>query len=157
MNCELCGKTVGKPKKVRVEGSTLQVCEQCARHGKEVFEDKKADTEEMVKRINKSKTRRSRSKGFGDEGKTLVMDYPDKIREARLKQNLTQEELAKELNEKKSVVAKLEKKDMRPSESLRKKLERALDIDLMEEIEQFSQTSEHKEAGLTIGDLIKEE
>ena len=157
MNCELCGKKIGKPKKVRVEGSTLQVCEQCARHGEEVLEHKNKDVKELLSRVNKSKSKNIRRKGFGEEGKTLVMDYPDKIREARLKQDLTQEELAKKLNEKKSVVAKLEKEDMRPSEDLRKKLERTLNVSLLEEIEQFSQTSEHKDAGLTIGDLIKEE
>ncbi|MFO7792045.1 MAG: multiprotein bridging factor aMBF1 [Candidatus Saliniplasma sp.] len=157
MNCELCGKKVGKPKKVKVEGSTLQVCEQCARYGKEVLEKDDSDAKDIMSRVNKSRSRSRSSSGFDSDRKTLVMDYPDKIREARLGEELTQEELAKKLNEKKSVVAKLEKEDMRPSDSLRKKLEKTLNITLLEEIEQVSPTTEHTESGLTIGDLIKEE
>ena len=155
MNCELCGKKVGRPKRVKVEGSVLQVCEQCASYGKEVLEKKKTDTEERLNRIKKGRTRSSR--GFGDESKTLVMDFPDKIRKARLENDWTQEELANNLNEKKSVVAKLERSDMRPSDSLREKLEKTLDITLLEEIEKVSTSTQHQEGGLTIGDLIKEE
>lgn len=157
MNCELCGKKVGKPKKVKVEGSTLQVCEQCARHGKEVLEKEDNDVKDMISRINKSRSRSRGSSGFDSERKTLVMNYPDRIREARLDEGLTQEELAKKLNEKKSVVAKLEKEDMRPSDSLRKKLEKTLDITLLEEIEEVTTTTEQHDSSLTIGDLIKEE
>lgn len=155
MNCELCGKKVGRPKRVKVEGSVLQVCEQCASYGKEVLEKKKTDTEERLNRVNKGRTRSSR--GFGDESKTLVMDFPDKIRKARLENDWTQEELAKNINEKKSVVAKLERSDMRPSDSLREKLEKTLDITLLEEIEKVSTSTQHQGDGLTIGDLIKEE
>ncbi|MFW6141011.1 MAG: multiprotein bridging factor aMBF1 [Candidatus Saliniplasma sp.] len=157
MNCELCGKKVGKPKKVKVEGSVLQVCEQCASYGKEVLQKKKGGTEERLNRVERKKRSRRSSAGFGNENKTLVMDFPDKIRKARLENDWTQEELAKNLNEKKSVVAKLERADMRPSDSLREKLEKTLNIILLEEIEQVSTTSQRNETGLTIGDLIKEE
>jgi putative transcription factor len=65
-----------------------------------------------------------------DEMDEVVQDYDDRIRNARESEGLTQEELANQLNEKASLIRKLERGDVLPSDTVQRKLERALDISL---------------------------
>ncbi len=67
-----------------------------------------------------------------DEMDELVADYDQRIREARESRSLSQEELAKQLNEKASLIRKLERGDMLPSDEVQTKLERSLEISLVE-------------------------
>ena len=158
MTCELCGKDVSKTVTVKVEGSEMEVCEGCKRYGKEVLssEKKNQSTKEVLQRI-KDKKKSSTRNEYEEKIEELALDYSERIENARLENDLTQEELAKKINEKKSVIAKLEREDMRPSEELRKKLENTLDIKLTEKIEKTPTKTSEKTEGLTIGDLIEEE
>lgn len=158
MNCELCGKEISDRKEVIVEGSELQVCSECARYGEEVIssEDEKASKNELMKRIEKQRRKRESRKAYGTEENELALDYPERIKEGRIENDLTQEDLAKRINEKRSVITKLEKGDMRPSDDLREKLENALDINLLEELEEIHTDSSESQSALTIGDLIEE-
>jgi len=159
MTCELCGKDVSKTVTVKVEGSEMEVCESCKRYGREVLssEKKNQSTKEVLQRIKNKKRTNSTPNEYEKEIEELALDYSERIENARLENDLTQEELAKKINEKKSVIAKLEKEDMRPSEDLRKKLENTLDIKLTEKIERAPTKTSEKTEGLTIGDLIEEE
>jgi putative transcription factor len=62
----------------------------------------------------------------------VVQDYDERIRSARESRGLSQEELAKQLNEKASLIRKLERGDVLPSDSVQRKLEKELDISLTE-------------------------
>ncbi len=159
MTCELCGKDVSKTVTVKVEGSEMEVCDSCKKYGKKVLssEKKNQSTQEVLQRIKNKKETSSKPDKYEEEIEELALDYSERIENARLENDLTQEELAKEINEKKSVIAKLEREDMRPSEDLRKKLENTLDIKLTEKIERTPTKTSEKTEGLTIGDLIEEE
>lgn len=159
MNCELCGKEISTSTTVSVESSEIEVCEECKKYGKEVFSSDKKDLpkNKILQRIKKRK-RSAQDTSLYDAGeKELALDYSERIENARMEKDLTQEELAKVINEKKSVIAKLERNDMRPSDELREKLENNLDIELMEKIEKKTTKSSEKSEGLTIGDLIEEQ
>jgi putative transcription factor len=65
----------------------------------------------------------------------LVDDYGSVIRRARDKRGMSQEELALEIREKVSLLKKIEREDLVPEDSARKKLERVLGITLTERIE----------------------
>ena len=65
-----------------------------------------------------------------DEMDEVVQDYDDRIRDAREERGLTQEDLADQLNEKASLIRKLERGDVLPSDSVQRKLEKALDVSL---------------------------
>jgi putative transcription factor len=67
-----------------------------------------------------------------DELDEVAQDYDQRIRQARESEGLSQEEFAKQLNEKASLIRKLEGGDTLPSDSVQTKIERALDIDLTE-------------------------
>ncbi len=161
MICEMCGSEVPNLKSVRIEGTALKVCPNCSKFGQEttrvdaeVYESpKKTVVSEGLERREK----RMRPKDVFLQAETeLVADYPERIREARAQLGLSQEDLGKRINEKRSVIAKLETADMRPDDKLIKKLEKALEISLMEEVKTGAiQKRQDKSKGLTLGDLIK--
>ncbi|CCQ32683.1 uncharacterized HTH-type transcriptional regulator MJ0586 [Halorhabdus tiamatea SARL4B] len=67
-----------------------------------------------------------------DEMDELVPDFDQRIRSAREAADMSQEDLADQLNEKASLIRKLEHGDHLPSDDVQTKLERALDITLTE-------------------------
>ncbi len=87
----------------------------------------------------------------------VVEDFPARIRSARESMRLNQKELAKKLNEKESVIHKLETGHFTPSLGLAKKLEKHLNIKLIEDLPAGNKDDSKKQAGrtMTIGDLIK--
>jgi putative transcription factor len=92
-----------------------------------------------------------------DDMEELAQDYDDLIRDAREQAGLSQEDLAKSLNLKASLIRKLEHGDTLPSDDVQRKIERKLDIDLSAgggtdegEWEGGSSTGEY-----TIGDVVE--
>ena len=87
----------------------------------------------------------------------LAQDYDELIREARENRGLSQEDLARELNLKASLIRKLERGDTLPSDDVQTKLERELDISLSaggtDADEDWSGGSASGE--YTLGDVVK--
>lgn len=92
-----------------------------------------------------------------DEMDEVAQDYDERIRGARESEGLTQEDLADELNEKASLIRKIERGDVLPSDSVQRKLERNLGIDLSmggsDDDSEWSGGS--SEGGTTLGDVVK--
>ncbi len=159
MICELCGKDVPRLHKVVIEGVIMNVCDDCAKFGKEIKgnevpKDVKYLPPEVVReRLERKKPRQRRD--VLEEEEVLREDYPQLIRNAREKLGLTQDELAKRILEKKTVISKIERGEMRPDEKLIKKLEKALNIKLKEKVSGVYRTEEKKNVSLTLGDLLK--
>ncbi len=143
--CELCGKE-GELVAALIEGTEVNVCYPCGKFGKILRKPVQAIKEKL--RISSPKK---------PEIIQMVMgDYSDKIRKARGKLNLTQKEFAKKLNEKESIIQKIETGSFKPSLGMARKLEKALRVKLIEEVEEKISLMEQKESKeLTIGDVIK--
>jgi len=92
-----------------------------------------------------------------DDMDELVRDYDGRIRDARESRDLSQEELADRLNEKASLIRKLERGDMLPSDDVQAKLERALDVSLTDEAgtEGDDDWSSDADGSMTLGDVVK--
>lgn len=148
MLCDMCGKEAELFKAI-VEGTQLNVCKSCSRYGKVLkkVKPKTADKPEPVKKIEIVQK---------EEIEELVVEnFPELIKQKREKLGLKQEELAKKLNERESLIQKVESGHMRPSIKLAKKLERFLEIKLIEEFKKKAFNPDKKSSGpLTIGDLI---
>ena len=164
MVCELCGKDV-RTKLMMVEGAPLNVCEGCQKFAVGKEEMVQTDTGRVIATpIADRLEMRGRRMGTRDiysqgSDKILADDYGARVRDRRRQMSLTQEELAKKLNEKKSIIVKVENQDIRPSDKLIGILERTLGISLKEAVEDVD-TSTSKEAfktGMTLGDFIKYE
>jgi len=92
-----------------------------------------------------------------DEMEELAADYDDRIRTARESAGLTQTELANQLNEKASLIRKIEHGDILPSDDVQSKLEHKLEISLTDDVstEDAEWSSEHSSTGYTLGDVVK--
>ena len=144
-NCELCGRIEERLLNAVVEGSMLSVCKNCARFGN-VVAIKREDMRRKEKVVLKMK----------EENEDVVFDYAERIEEARQKLGMTQEDLAKKISEKASIIHKVESGNFKPNAVMAKKLENALKIKLIDIIPESSMKQiNFKEEGLTIGDMIK--
>jgi putative transcription factor len=132
--CEICGKTVDKTKKVKIDRVVLEVCNQCAVFGEPV-EDSTMPTSSAVKtqRIFSQKTQK-KPEDVVKEDYVLVDNYPEIVRKARQQIGIEQKDLAKMINEKQSVISKIESGSFQPDDAIVKKLERALKINLREKL-----------------------
>ena len=160
MICELCGKETDRPYTVYIEGSKLKVCKDCSRFGDQRNEASKEEGSKIVieERLERRERRMKSRDVFAPAPKELADDYPARIKEARRAKDWDQDALAKRLNEKKSVITKLEAGTMVPSDKLRRKIERLLDISLMESPAVAATGSKGSGGrGLTLGDMIKVE
>src|SRR3989344_2337696 len=110
-NCEICGEERDLVKAI-VEGSLLDVCEECSKFGNTIVV-KKIQREE--KPIRKTTT---------EIINIISPEYPKLIKESREKLGLKQKDLALKLNEKESLIHKLETGSMQPTILLARKLER---------------------------------
>lgn len=138
MFCELCGKESKKLKKVIIEGASLEVCPDCAKYASgEILHDRKILTQEYLKhRIDTLRRKRHSENDILEENEALIENYGDIVKAAREKMGLTQEELASKINEKSSVIAKIERYELRPDKALIRKLEKFLGIKLIEKLEE---------------------
>ncbi len=93
-----------------------------------------------------------------DTSKELVEDYHVKIRQAREALGLSHEDLGKRINEKVSLLRKIETGKMTPDNRLASLLERTLKIKLVvltkEDEAPRSKISKAAGYGLTLGDLV---
>jgi len=163
LRCEVCGRKIfGKPYKVMIEGAKLTVCNQCSKHGTIVWEEitPKMATPKPKITLRSTKSQSQKPKETTMEASLeLVENFDLKIRQAREKLELSHEKLGKKINEKVSLLKKIEMAKMAPDNKLAAKLEYALKIKLLVPAaqEKVSQTKIPKPARreLTLGDVVQ--
>jgi putative transcription factor len=172
VQCEMCGTEVANPKTVKVEGAELDVCDECADFGTEVRQESSSSTSTKYSTSSSSSSSSgsgssssgsasaggSRRRDMFDEMEEVAADYDQRIRNARESKGLSQEELAKQLNEKSGVIRKLERGDSLPTDEVQRKLERALDISLSEgssSDDEYEADSGSSTGTYTLGDVVK--
>jgi putative transcription factor len=152
MQCELCGKETSECRLAIIDGVRMMVCPKCLSYGKEVprIAPPKGASLSIRKRIVEDI--------YEKMDKELVPDWPQRIKNARIKKNLSREQLGFMIGERTVTVAKIENGDLRPSDETIKKLEKVLEITLLEEVKSISvkKASSSKSAGLTLGDILSE-
>jgi putative transcription factor len=139
MICEMCGEEAAATHRIEVEGSVLRVCESCRHFGTLL--------DPLIAPAAPAAPARSAGRATGPavggrrrpEERDVFAEVPDmelapdwgkRIRVARESHNWTQEELGKRLNEKKSLVLKLESGNFRPPDATIRKVEQLLKIRL---------------------------
>ncbi|GAB6878093.1 hypothetical protein JCM17823_03670 [Halorubrum gandharaense] len=90
-----------------------------------------------------------------DDMEEIATDYDDRIRKAREAAGLSQEELADGLNEKASLIRKLERGDTLPTDDIQQKLEKALEISLVEGGDVDEEWDSGDSGTMTLGDVVK--
>jgi putative transcription factor len=144
-DCEICGKRSDDIYVVNVEEAELRVCTKCAK-GKKI--------------VSKVVERKATPKGVGTvrrgDIEQLVENYGAVIHDARERMKLPVKVLAEMINEKETHLLHVEQQRTRPSEELRKKLERALSVRLVEPSQGADESVHGKGGGdsVTLGDFI---
>jgi len=163
LRCEVCGRKIyRKPYKVMIEGAKLTVCHECSKHGTIVWEEPtpKAMTSNAKVSLQPLKIQSKKPpETTVDTSLELTENFDIKIRQEREKLGLSHEELGKKINEKVSLLKKIETGKMTPNNKLAAKLEYALKIKLLVPAteEKIPQTKIPKPTSreITLGDLIK--
>ena len=147
MNCEMCGEASDKLIKVRISGAILNVCPRCARFGDPVeekklnkisenitikFPEKKINVVTYKKPFKKQAPAKKPIKRENVEDYDVVEDYAELIKNKREEMNMTQEDLAKKIFERKNVLSNIERGELLPDIGTAKKLEKVLEIKLLE-------------------------
>jgi len=138
--CPVCGGIIWKGVKVLIEGAKITVCQSCAQYGKRIIEEKKIrspPTRKSIKIQSKKSQITSNSEDNFGPSIEIVPDYAQRIRDLRMKLNLNQEKFAKKLNEKPSLLKRIETGKLVPSLQLAKKFEELYNIKLITEAENF--------------------
>ncbi len=138
MDCELCGRKASG--RAEVEGTSVSVCDSCARFGKKIFEDKPL----VIK--DKPKPRSPEEVYFIPNAGYIVKQKRESL-------GLTREQLAAQIKEKVGVIEHLER-GMRPQKFVAEKLEKFLKIRLFSSIESEKASFEKGSSEpLTLGDV----
>jgi len=151
MQCELCGKETDKLFVVMIEGSKLNVCKECSSFGRVIKVIEEKPVENVVKKTRKKQQVVKQEPEF-----VMVKNFGSIIRKKREELGLKQEEFAKKLSIKESLLHKIETSDFEPDLDLARKLEKMLKVKLVEEVTPLNfSTQKSKSTELTIADLIK--
>lgn len=147
MACEMCGNKDASIS-AEIEGVVLCVCSQCAQFGKVLSN---AVQRQSIRGMAQQKTLAV------EVIETVMNDYAIKIKQAREKRNMNQEEFARFLNERESTMQKIETGKQRPDIALAKKLEKVLTIKLVEQmtLEPTTVFQKKQTGSLTIGDMLQ--
>lgn len=175
VQCEMCGTETSSPKTIKVEGAKLDVCSNCTEFGTEVKQTGSSSSSTKYSTGSSASSSNSSSGGSTSSGSSsnsggsrrqdmfddmdeLATDYDDRVRNAREEKGLSQSELANELNEKASLIRKIERGDTLPSDRVQSKLESFLGIELSAEggsAEDSEWSGGSATGSYTLGDVVK--
>jgi len=156
--CPICGGMIWKGQKVLIEGTKITVCQNCAKDGKKIYEPPRKSN---IKAKLKPKTPRS-TKLYREAEKfekiEIDPNYAQLIHKARKRRNLNQDQFAQKLNEKPSLLRRIEAGKAEPTLDLAKKIEKVYQINLIKEIDRIEPSSQDskymkKSTSSTLGDI----
>jgi putative transcription factor len=109
--------------RAEIDGVVLDVCDDCAKLGKEVYQPR------AVALQNRGISRPPRPESIEDE-REIVHDFSARIRHAREKLNLTQDEAAMKIGISHQIYKRVEAGSLKPDEATAKKIQRFYSIEL---------------------------
>ena len=158
MNCDVCGRQITGPAfKVRVEGAKMLVCASCKHLGKPYVEDIQPSIRTGSPRPLRISPAVRKAPELPKDMQELEVaeDYSSIIRHKRMKLNVSQEELAKPVKEKLSVIQKIENGKMAPDTKLCRELQHELKVTLLVPRKEAALPKTAAPAELTVGDIIR--
>lgn len=145
MPCEICGKE-GKLVEAKIEGTVLEVCEDCAELG------------EVLERGQVQPKQRKRKRNLPQQPEEiLINNFGSAVKAAREEKEMEIAKVAEEVKEKESVIHRIENERLKPDKDLARKLETFLNIDLYvnEENSPATSTKSQDKQGVTLGDVAE--
>lgn len=150
-DCEMCGMGTNKLSDAIIEGTLMKVCKKCGGFGDVIdVEPKSIRSEKPIQKVPRQI--------FVEDSVLFVIEGAGKIvKDAREKKDLKQSQFAKMIGVKESMIHKIETSMMKPDLSTAKKIERILDVKVVEGYEDPEKGVQLNlnDGDLTVGDLIK--
>jgi putative transcription factor len=131
--------------RAEIEGTILEVCENCLNFGENLGEVQPLEIKVPMKTKLEIK----------EEETVFVDNYGELVVESRKKMNLSREEFAKKINERESLIKRIESEKMRPDDRLTEKIERFLRIKLKQPFESKHLEKKSFKGELTLGDVVE--
>jgi len=151
MMCDLCGKSVDALSKTLVEGVAMDLCSLCTKYGKVLR------APAPTKKQQAARNELHETPELPEDH--LVADYNLVLKKAREKLGMTQEDFAKHINERVSIVQKVERKEFEPTIAAARRWEKVLHVKFVEKgnpaSEESSPTHASSKEGLTLGDFVR--
>jgi putative transcription factor len=158
--CPICGGIIwGKGQRVLLEGAKISVCSNCAQHGVKI---KPSSINNFKKRsqftVKTSPSKRKIYKTTETTEMEIIPEYAKKIRNVRNSLGLNQDQFSQKLNEKPSLLRRIEAGKAEPTLKLAKKIEEVYKIKLIKKgdsVETNARDSKYmkKSAGSSLGDI----
>ena len=158
--CPVCGSIIwGKGQRVLLEGAKITVCNNCAQHGVKI---QKHSTSTYIKssfsRDRAIRPKRQALKKPRIDDLEIIPDYAKKIRNARNTLGLNQDQFAQKLNEKPSLLRRIETGKVEPTIKLAKKIEDVYKIKIIKKVTEIEADVSNnkymkKSSGTSLGDL----
>lgn len=165
MNCEVCGRETHSTQEVLLEGATLHVCSRCAALGQPIRKTKSSGPSPLPSVTASSTQRRSRPPPsphrFTRQRRPKrelvpVENFSQLIRAARTERGMSQQDVAQRINERSSVIGKLESGKMSVCTiKLARKLERLFKLVLLEVAEPLDLSTSSESSKATLGDIVE--
>ena len=159
MECEICGKPVpeNNPIRAKIEGSVMVVCKECSKLGTIQKAPPKPKFRQQPKGKKQNKTQNRNYSRKDEPSEELIEDFEIEIRKARESKNWSREDLGRKINERVSVITRIETGKMTPDTKLTKKLEKALNIKLLEKVDNvdLNQFINSSSGERTLGNIMK--
>jgi len=152
MLCELCGAQIKQGKKIMFMGAVITVCDVCAVNGRIIgnVQERIAEKKEHTQTDKEI----SPAAMLGEPEYEVVENFSYKIKDAREKKGLKQEDFAKHINEPLAYIKRIESGFV-PSITVIKKIEKFLGINLTKNRENIvlPKIDKSKEV-MTLGDVV---
>jgi putative transcription factor len=138
LNCEVCGSTIyGPPKRIVIESSRLLVCSRCSSLGQPDPRREErivSSTRQAAGPLSSTRTVKPTSTRLPAEVEELEIadDFPDLVKRAREKSKMSQQDLARMVKERLSIIQKIELGKMTPDLRLTHALEHVLKVRLLQ-------------------------
>jgi len=137
--CPICGSIIwGKGQRVLLEGAKITVCHNCAQHGIKI---QKPPTSTHVKKPypynRKTPPKRQVLKEKFVDDLEIIPDYAKKIKNKRNSLGLNQDQFAQKLNEKPSLLRRIEAGKVEPTVKLAKKIEDVYNLKILKKSDEI--------------------
>lgn len=157
--CEICGRECSSTRQITIEGAQLYACSRCAALGEPVH-NKKTSGHGASAEIRRRPVHIPREVRRGPPRPPRrelvpVENFTKLIRQAREQKGMAQKDVARALNERTSVITKVESGKMSPTITLARKLERLFKLVLLEEAETVEISPPPSQSSATLGDVVQ--
>jgi len=126
LTCEVCGRPITTVSRMMIDGAVLRVCQNCAGKGTSLGSPPPKPIPFRIGPV--LPVHHDTIAGSGLE---IDPDYNIVVKQAREKMGLTQEALGRVINEKPSVISRVESKTLKPDPILARKLMHQLRVNLL--------------------------